>query len=75
MNDLQKKFYIVSRTSFITWVLLVLANSNFIYFLIEDFNIGALIRVSIVPEYSSYLHLILFMTWLSSYLAYNLYKD
>ncbi len=79
MNDLQKKLAIVGLTSFIVWFFLAIGNEAFYHLFEGDFENFSESAIYTSSDYSSnsasWPHLITFMTWLCSLIAFNVYKD
>ena len=67
MNDLQKKFAIVGSTAFIVWFLIGLENGGFDDLFDDDFLYYYIT--------DNWYQTILFITWLGSLIAFNIYKD
>ena len=80
MNDLQKKLLIVGLTAFIVWLFIGYQNytlnlERFInsnWGTIDDYGTARIIR-----DFTSdtWLLTTLFITWLGSLIAFNIYKD
>lgn len=82
MNDLQKKLLIIGLTAFIVWLFIgyqnhtlnlqsyIYRNSGFVT--IDNYGTARIIR-----DFTSdtWLLTTLFITWLGSFIAFNVYKD
>jgi len=78
MNDLQKKLLIVGLTAFIVWFFLAMGNDAFEALLDGEFKFFVGRGIFYSPSRSglaSWPHLITFMTWIGSLVAFNVYKD
>lgn len=81
MNDLQKKLLIVGLTAFIVWLFIGYQNytlnlqryiSASILYTIDNYGTARIIRDFISD---TWLLTTLFITWLGSFIAFNVYKD
>jgi len=78
MNDLQKKLAIVGSTAFIVWFFLAMGNDALVKLLEGEFESFVRRGIFYSPSRSglaSWPHLITFMTWVGSLIAFNIYKD
>jgi hypothetical protein len=78
MNDLQKKLFIVGIVAFIVWFLIGYENSS-VTFSVSGLNhFWHINNFTDIIEYfitDSWYQIVLFITWLGSLIAFNIYKD